>query len=522
MNIKFIIQLLVISACMLVITSNLVAQNTLFNYDFKSNPLSLSAQGVLPNLTVSDYVIGTGLTDLSAVGTNISHKDWTATSYSPANEQYHSLTISAHNGITVDLSSMTINYKRASATNSPNNIMIIASKDNFITNTPLYSNTEIAGNSQIKLTNVSLLNNFNISSGETAEIRFIPWTTVGTGVGALTFVQFSLDGVITAPLKEVPTAHVTNFTASLGTPDYNTVSLSWTDVPGVDGYVIKATNILPINGVPESDTLSLVRNIIAGSGNYTFTPICENTNWNYKIYPYNNSGIDILFKTDGDVPLASITTAIEPNVEPVTVSVGLLVPNNTDNQWVKGYVRGFVQTSDPYTVYIDPTVEQIQELLLGVNMSLLLAESKSETNIANMFYVKLSDNYIRTKLNMKNNPENLDKLYAIKGKVVDNVVPFGTYKGFSTITSYRVLTDGLTSTSNNFNNSLKIYAAMSNINIEGISVESKIHVYTIAGQMIQSKLVSTDFVQLENISAGAYILVVANELGSDTFKVLVK
>jgi hypothetical protein len=122
----------------------------------------------------------------------------------------------------------------------------------------------------------------------------------------------------TTTIKSAPTSYPTNFLA--GIPTGTTIPLTWTDVnSGVipDGYLIKASTIgyadivAPIDGIVEEDA-RLVKNIVAGNESKVFDSLTGVTSYYFKIYPYTNSGSNILYKTDGSVPEAGATTEVDP------------------------------------------------------------------------------------------------------------------------------------------------------------------------------------------------------------------
>ncbi len=121
--------------------------------------------------------------------------------------------------------------------------------------------------------------------------------------------------------KEEPTNHVSDFTATAN--GAHRIDISWTENDGAvipDGYLIIAstgTVTDPTDGTePDDDT-----DLNDGNGNvkvdhgttsYIFTNCSASTTYNFKIYPYTNSGSHIDFKTDGTVPSASATTEEQP------------------------------------------------------------------------------------------------------------------------------------------------------------------------------------------------------------------
>lgn len=523
-----------LSFILMLASINLFAQTELLKFDFKA--VAKGGKGVVvfsnqTNLTITDFTAYGGIT-ITGQDANVQTKTWNATSYSASNTEYCAIKVTPTNGASIDLSRISLNVSLGAADKSPNNIKIIASKDEFDTHIVLGEILEIT-TKQANLDNVLFPddNTMEVNSGETVEIRFIVWSTRTVTNVNFNFISLSLSGTYDAGgLKDAPENHVTNFSTNLGTPDYNTVVLSWTDAEDTDGYLIKeASRPAPENGTPEINSAGYVYNVPSGVGTVTFTPMCENVNWAYKIYPYNNSGSDILYKTDGTVPQANVTTAIEPGISPIIATDGLAAANNTDNQWVKGFIRGVINTVAPNTIYIDPTEEQVNTAgnppAANIQMNVLLADTKAENNVANMFYVKLTDVFIRSMINLQTNYTNLNKAIAVKGKIVDAAATLNgvTYKGFSLVYSYRWLNDGDVIT-NVFqtNSNLKIEGEVQTIKVEGISTPSTLNLYTLSGTLLKTQHAVSHAAQFDNTTQGYYLLVISNEYGADSFKVLVK
>jgi hypothetical protein len=514
---------------------NLFAQTELLKFDFRS--VTKGGKGVVvfsnqTNLTITDFTAyGEGIT-ITGQDANVQTKTWNATSYSASNTEYCAIKVTPTNGASIDLSTISLNVSLGAADKSPNNIKIIASKDEFDTHIVLGEILEIT-TKQANLNNLSFPddNTMKVNSGETVEIRFIVWSTREVTNVNFNFITLILSGTYDAGgLKDAPENHVTDFAANLGTPDYNTVVLSWTDSEDADGYLIKeASRPAPDNGTPETNSSGYVYNVASGVETVTFTPMCENVNWSYKIYPYNNSGGDILYKTDGTVPQANVTTAIEPGISPIIATDGLAAANNTDNQWVKGFIRGVINTINPNTIYIDPTEEQVNTAGnppdANIQMNVLLADNKVENNVSNMFYAKLSDVYIRSMLNLQNNYTNLNKAIAIKGKIVNGAATLNgvSYKGFSLVYSFRWLTDDdIITHLFKINENLIASGNQGSIHVNGITTPSTIHVYTLVGKLLQSTYTANHTCTIENLQKAYYLVTVSNEYGADSFKVLVK
>lgn len=141
---------------------------------------------------------------------------------------------------------------------------------------------------------------------------------VNSGGGA-TAVNVTCSGSV---IKGEPSNYPTAFSAVTGTPTWSTVNTAWTDATGTilpENYLIKgspvsyAAIVNPVDGVPETDGL-LVKNIAQGAQAAAFTGLIDNTTYYFKIFPYNNSGAFINYKTDATPPTASATTTLSPSV----------------------------------------------------------------------------------------------------------------------------------------------------------------------------------------------------------------
>ncbi len=110
-------------------------------------------------------------------------------------------------------------------------------------------------------------------------------------------------------LADEPSKHVNDFSA-------HNIILNWTDATGTvlpDGYLVRmsATSfeniITPTDGVAVADNL-LNQNVTYGAETCAFTNLNTNTTYYFKIFGYTGSGVNIDYKTDGDVMQASIST----------------------------------------------------------------------------------------------------------------------------------------------------------------------------------------------------------------------
>ena len=116
---------------------------------------------------------------------------------------------------------------------------------------------------------------------------------------------------VTDPVVE-PTNHPTGFEAVASSS--SAIIVGWNDaVPAAAGYLIKGSTtsyediVPPVDGTPESDAL-LVQNFAADEEIFEFTGLTASTQYFFKIYPYNGSGAEINYKTDGNVPETTATT----------------------------------------------------------------------------------------------------------------------------------------------------------------------------------------------------------------------
>ncbi len=146
----------------------------------------------------------------------------------------------------------------------------------------------------------SLSNHTGLSSGQT--VYYKAWSVNGSNE----YSTGITDDATT--FKAEPTNHVTGFAA--GTTTSTSIPLSWTENDGAvvpDGYLIKAsTGIVadPADGTEPADDIDLTDgsgNIIVAHGQtgYTFANCSPGTTYNFKIYPYTNSGDNIDYKITG-------------------------------------------------------------------------------------------------------------------------------------------------------------------------------------------------------------------------------
>ncbi len=108
-----------------------------------------------------------------------------------------------------------------------------------------------------------------------------------------------------------PSAHPAGLSAAINNGP-TTVTVSWTDSDATK-YLLKGSSggyasiAVPADGVAEADAF-LVKNVNASIQQHQFTGLLPETQYFFKIFPYNGISTTIDYKTDGTVPSASATT----------------------------------------------------------------------------------------------------------------------------------------------------------------------------------------------------------------------
>ncbi|PLX08848.1 MAG: hypothetical protein C0598_12095 [Marinilabiliales bacterium] len=173
--------------------------------------------------------------------------------------------------------------------------------------------------------------------------------------GYVYYDDFSVEANVTNDPE--PTNYPTDFAATV---DGLTLTLSWTDAIGEQlpsGYLIKGQELIvaspdfdyPVDGVPETDDIDfedglVTVNVAYGAESYTFENMNPGTLYEFAIFPYSNSGDNIDYKTDGDVPfeMAVIPAIIVLNNEGFDDGLGTWTPFNVigDQDWYQSEYSG--------------------------------------------------------------------------------------------------------------------------------------------------------------------------------------
>lgn len=155
----------------------------------------------------------------------------------------------------------------------------------------------------------------------------------GNTGGLIYFDDFSVDGEII--IYPEPSNYPAIFIA---TASGLSIDVTWAESTGDQiptGYLLlgeKSTNPsfeIPVDGIPVENDLDWSDNKVSvnvgyGVGEYTFDGLATNSGYSFTIFPFTNTGTDIDYKTDGNPPTASATTANVSviNYEPFENSLG--------------------------------------------------------------------------------------------------------------------------------------------------------------------------------------------------------
>ena len=177
----------------------------------------------------------------------------------------------------------------------------------------------------------------------------------GATGGYVYYDDFSFDG--DQNVYPEPTNYPTAFTATAAGVS---ITLDWTDATGEQlpgAYLIQGEEMpvrngnfeLPEDGTPVPDDLDFSdgfasANVLFGAETFEFTGLKAGTNYEFVIYPYTNTGSDIDYKTDGEVPAANAVTddIIIVNEENFDNGLGTWTPYNVigAQEWVQDEFGG--------------------------------------------------------------------------------------------------------------------------------------------------------------------------------------
>lgn len=204
--------------------------------------------------------------------------------------------------------SQSYNISGVNLTGAPGNISI-SSSANFEVST---NNTNFSNNVLIPYTSATL-------ASTTVYVRLKAGLSIGSytnenisnsGGGSAQKTVYCSGSVIAVVFE--PSNHPTNFTAATNTG--SSITLAWTDAnPAASAYLIKGSTasftsiVAPTDGSSTADG-GLNKNVASGVQTHTFTGLPSSTAHYFKVYPYNGTGLNINYKTDGEVPQTAATT----------------------------------------------------------------------------------------------------------------------------------------------------------------------------------------------------------------------
>lgn len=149
--------------------------------------------------------------------------------------------------------------------------------------------------------------NENSQNGTPLFNCYLPTSTAGVAVSF-----YKLGG---STIDPEPSDYPTAFTANA---ERSNVYLTWGQSMGAQlprGYVIIGSTgaiTMPVDGTPITNDLNaydghVAYNVMYGTESFVFTTLPGNSNWNFAIFPYTNSGENIDYKADSSYPTASVT-----------------------------------------------------------------------------------------------------------------------------------------------------------------------------------------------------------------------
>lgn len=176
------------------------------------------------------------------------------------------------------------------------------------------TNTNVDGTASGNYANISAtLSSITWGNGTTMWIRWNDDNAAGSDC-LLSVDDLSITATYSAASPQ-PTNHVEDLDGSLSDPA--TMVITWSENDGAEaahGYIIFVNTSLvgaPVDGVPQSNDTDLsstggIFNVAHGTTSATFYNPTPGETYGVWIYPYTNSGEDIDYKTDGDVPYITV------------------------------------------------------------------------------------------------------------------------------------------------------------------------------------------------------------------------
>lgn len=211
---------------------------------------------------------------------------------------------SAFNAIPVSTSQVDLSWTQ----NGNSNNVMVAWNSTYTFGTPsgTYSAGDPVAGGGTVLYNGPMTSFSHSGLSSSTEYFYKAWSVDGSNIYSAGVVDSA-----TTQFPE-PTNHPTGLAAASNGPV--SVTVSWTDSDAAH-YLVKGSNsgygsiTVPVDGTAEPNSL-LARNVEASIQQYQFTGLTPNTQYYFKIFPYNGGGESANYKTDGTVPEATATTDI--------------------------------------------------------------------------------------------------------------------------------------------------------------------------------------------------------------------
>ncbi|MDP2235548.1 MAG: LruC domain-containing protein [Bacteroidales bacterium] len=209
---------------------------------------------------------------------------------------------------------------------------------------------------------------------------------ISISTSGATSISVSCSGTV-LPTPE-PVNHVISFSANAVST--NQIDLSWLDgTSPAEGYLIKGSETSfeaitnPTDGIAEPNGF-LVNNVAAGTQGFSFTGLNSNSNYFFKIFPYNGNGININYKTNQTVPQSSATTLGSPSVNEIIVPRYIQGKKEPNNERVPFACRLELINLSPNTTY------------RYINQVVLASDGPTFPGAANSIYVNADNTFTRT------------------------------------------------------------------------------------------------------------------------------
>jgi len=351
-----------------------------------------------------------------------------------------------------------------------------------------------------------------------------------------------------SPLLGEPTNNPISFVVSNETS--NSITLSWTDATGgqlPSYYLIKASTGTinnPTDGIAENNTMS--KNVAYGTEILTFTGLSSETTYNFKIFPYTNSGSDIDYKTDNNPTTSGTTLVATDPILVITEIAGKGYDGDYNDEYIEISNIGDMSadlTNWSLEYYEGSSVEADLDLTGSINplSTYVIAVRTSHTSAINPNFTPASSFsinnpcYVILKENgtVKDQAGSSSDLFDAKNINYEFTSCSSDNLPVSNWTDLDV-GNGTPGTINcsdisvaSINSKIKIYPNPANqvVNINSVNIIENINVYSVIGQKVLSfnnLNTNTYEINIKNLIKGVYFIEVIDKVNNKTLKKLIK